>query len=224
MKSGQVVVHLLVPDAVSPESALAGITHEELIRARQFRFAKDADRWVSFRSQLRVILGQALNLPPLEVPLALSDQGKPLLSPPHDLVHFNLSHCAELGLVAISSDGPTGVDLESLDRRHDLLGCESTFCHPEEIARLPQGETERAIRLLEIWTSKEAVLKALGTGLIHPPETVRVDLADPVGQAVSDSPLEGIENQQIHVLVHPRLVNYRAVVSAVRSVGSIEFI
>ncbi|MEO5913266.1 MAG: 4'-phosphopantetheinyl transferase superfamily protein [Luteolibacter sp.] len=224
MKSGHVVIHLLRPDAISPEFARERITPEERVRADRFHFAEDASRWTSFRAQLRVILGKALSLSPLDVPLILSEQGKPLLAPPYDEIHFNLSHCADLAVVALSPDGPVGVDLESLDRAQDLPGCEASFCHPEEIAMLPQGDEERMMRLLEIWTAKEAVLKALGTGLTHPPEVVRVDLTSPVGLASSDSPLAGIQNQRILVLKHSRLIDYRAVVSVLCSIEFIEII
>lgn len=224
MNPGIAIVYLIFPEALSPEMALAGITTGENERATRFRFAEDANRWACYRAQLRILLGQTLQIPPLEVPLELTAQGKPRLSTPHHQLHFNLSHCADLGLLIVCRNGPVGVDLESLDRAKDLANCESTFCHPAEIARLPEPGAGRNSQLLEIWTAKEALLKALGTGLMHPPESVQVTMKGERGLAKSEVPVVGIENQRIHVLEDPRLLRYRAVVSAPCEVEKIEMI
>ncbi len=214
MTPGQVLVHLVFPATFSAESARACLPDLEKSRADRYRFPQDAFHWAACRASLRMILGHAIQLPPLEVPIILSEFGKPLLAPPYDRVHFNLSHCPGLAIVALCHDGPVGVDLEPLDRAPDLLECEATFCHPQEIKALPAEITARASQLLRIWTAKEAVLKALGTGLSHPPETVRILFQPPVGTATSDEPLAGIGEQHLHELDHPALAGYRAVLSA----------
>lgn len=224
MTSGLVAVHLVFPEVISGETALACLSDEEKSRADRFRFREDAILWVACRANLRHILGQAIGRPPHEVPLVFSEHGKPVLSPPYDPLHFNLSHCAGRAIVALCTDGPVGVDLESLDRARELLECEPTFCHPLEISKLPVDKVPRASHLLRIWTAKEAVLKALGTGLSHPPETVRIHFRQSTATAISDQPLAGIENQRLHELIHPALVCHRAVVSAPRSVSVIEII
>jgi len=121
---------------------------------------------------MRAILGAALGIAPESVPLIFAEFGKPLLQPPFDFLHFNLSHCHDLALVALGVDGPLGIDLEPADRGKSLLGCEHAFCHPDEITGLPEMEDQRADVLLDLWTSKEALLKALGTGMSLAPETV----------------------------------------------------
>lgn len=222
MTSGQVIIHLVFPEIISQEAALACLTDEEKSRADRFRFKKDAVHWIDCRANLRKILGQAIQRPPREVPLILSKNGKPLLAPPYDSLHFNLSHCSDLAIVALSAEGPVGIDLESLDRAPDLLECEATFCHPREISELPSETSARASQLLRIWTAKEAVLKALGTGLSHPPESVRICFLPARSTASSELPLAGIDSQRLHELDHPALAGHRAVVSAPRSVKRIE--
>lgn len=199
------------------------LTNEEKSRAERFRFGKDERLWIACRANLRKILGQAIQRPPREVPLILSENGKPLLAPPYDSLHFNLSHCPDLAIVALCAGGPVGIDLESLDRATDLLECESTFCHPLEISALPSETRARASQLLRIWTAKEAVLKALGTGLSHPPESVRVCFRASRSTASSDSPLAGIDGQRLYEVAHPALAGHRAFVSAPRSTNHIEF-
>ncbi len=224
MKSGTVVIHLLNPDAISAAAATAMLNSEEQQRANRFRAESDARRWSSFRAQMRRILGDSLGLEPLRVPLTLSDQGKPLLSPPHDGLHFNLSHCAALGILGLCRDGPIGVDIESLDRGTDLPECESMFCHPVELAQLPENRLERARRLLEIWTAKEAILKALGTGLLHPPECICIDLSNPLGTATSEPSIDSIADLRIHPIQDKRLKNYLSVVAAPLAVNVIQIL
>ncbi len=219
--SGLVSVHLVFPSAISHDEARSCLTAAELSRAGRFRFHEDADHWIACRAQLRRILGDAINLPPDQVPLMISTNGKPELSPPFLQLHFNLSHCSKLAIIALSSDGPVGVDLEQRSRAEGLLGCEVSFCHPLEIDSLPSEPADRAGQLLQIWTCKEAVLKALGTGLSHPPAAVRILFQPSNCSAISDLPLAGIEAQRLHPLQHPVLDPYQAVLSAPLSVERI---
>lgn len=222
MIEGIVTVHLVFPALMSRMAAAACISDDELIRAERFRFRNDALHWIACRAALRQILGDAIQRPPREVPLVLSSYGKPALAPPYESIHFNLSHCSDLAVVAVGVDGPVGIDLEKSDRAMDLLECESTFCHPEEIQHLPNESTLRARQLLRIWTAKEAVLKALGTGLSHPPDATRILFRKPVSHAVSDRPVAGIADQRLHEVALPGFLDYQVFVSVPNSVHSIE--
>jgi 4'-phosphopantetheinyl transferase len=168
-------------------------------------------------------LGRLLGLSPKEVPIVLSEFGKPLLAPPYAGLHFNLTHSNGLALIALSVDGPVGIDLERKCRGAKLFDCESTFCHPQEIENLPGDSHLRAAQLLQIWTHKEAVLKALGTGLSHPPEQVRILFNSPVRQAISARPLFGINNQFFQTLSHPLLEGFQAAVSVPTATKSVSF-
>lgn len=224
MIQGTAIVRLIFPEMIPQEEALACLTTDEKSHAGRFRFQNDAMQWIACRAGLRRILGEMTGIPPLEVPLIFSEFGKPGLAPPHHSLHFNLSHCPGLTLVALSLDGPVGIDLEPRNRAGSLLGCENSFCHPQEIQNLPPDTDERATTLLRIWTHKEAVLKAMGTGLSHPPERVRILFLESNAVAISDEPLAGIENQRLHFLEAPPLSPYQAVISAPRTVSMIEFI
>ncbi|RYD22778.1 MAG: 4'-phosphopantetheinyl transferase superfamily protein [Verrucomicrobiaceae bacterium] len=213
MPSHPVSIHVIRPGGISPERVAACLTDHEKLRAGRFKFGKDAVQWSAYRAGLRVILGQSLGLHPVEVPLVFSETGKPGLAPPHDHLHFNLSHCDGLALLALSPNGPVGIDLEPVDRAGSLLECETSFCHPDEITTLPPSPGERACQLLRIWTAKEAILKALGTGLSHPPDAVTLHFEGDAGRATSERCLEGIENFRFHLLRHPSLEGFQAVLA-----------
>nr|MCU0748416.1 hypothetical protein [Akkermansiaceae bacterium] len=115
MKSGTVRIHFLYPsDALQDGSDC--LSAEELQRAAAFKFPHDAQRWKSFRKGIRTVLGGLLEIPPSEVPIRIDPHGKPQLAAPFDSLHFNLSHCEDLALLAVCGDGPVGIDVEAIHR------------------------------------------------------------------------------------------------------------
>jgi 4'-phosphopantetheinyl transferase len=202
--TGTVVVHVIDPVVVGDSREV--LTPEEVALAERFRFEKDAVRWRACRAALRRILGRALGIPAAEVALLTAEFGKPFLGEPHAGLHFNLSHCEDLAVVALCSDGPVGVDIEPAGRAPSLLECVEVFCHPDEIAALPVAEAPRAAALLEIWTGKEALLKALGTGLSLAPQTVA--LARATEEDARFQPFS------VRVLDHPLLTRHIARLTA----------
>ena len=218
MTPGTVSIHFISPEPLSTQTGWPLLSPAERVRAASFVFPKHASHWIACRAALRRILGNIIKVPAAEVPLVVSDLGKPGLADPFDYLHFSLSHCENLALLALCVDGPVGVDVESSHRAADLPDCETAFCHPAEINALPVDPGARGDRLLDIWTTKEAVLKALGTGFSHPPESVCID----GNSATSDEPLPGIEDQVIHRLDHPELAAHCAALSAPVSATRIE--
>jgi 4'-phosphopantetheinyl transferase len=181
------------PGRVDP-AALDWLTPGERDLARRFRFEKDARHWSACRAALRGVLGEVLGAAPARLGFGLGEFGKPRLDPPRDALHFNLSHCHDLALVGLCGEGEVGIDVEPAGRADSLLGCEDAFCHPEEMKRLPAGSPDRARRLLEIWTAKEALLKAIGTGMSLAPRTIHV-ADDETGRG--DERLRGIRLHRI---------------------------
>ncbi len=215
MIPGTASIHLIDPSP--PGNGWTLLSPAERVRAASFVFPVHAARWTACRAALRRILGKIIQLPPAEVPLRISPLGKPVLAPPFDHLHFSLSHCDNLALLAMCTDGPLGVDIEPSHRSAEMPDCETSFCHPSEIADLPAAPHFRGQRLLELWVAKEATLKALGTGFTHPPESVRI-----LGStATSDLPLPGIDALTIHPLTHPRLENHLASLAAPSSITGI---
>lgn len=208
MNQGNLIVHLIRPDAGCDESLL---TEDDLLRAGSFRFEADRIRWVACRSGLRRILAAATGTKPADLPLVANPFGKPLLAPPFDSVHFNLSHCGNLAVLAVSRDGPVGIDIEPLDRAAELLEVIGGFCHPLEVAELPGGPAA-TLRLLEIWTAKEALLKALGTGFSTAPESVRTTFTENGITGSTDDPSLRLGGFVVHRIEDPRLAGHLAMV------------
>ena len=81
-------------------------------------------------------------------------------------LQFNLSHSGGALALAVSRTQPLGVDLEHLRRPRRVAELARRWFAPHEadiLAHLP--EPERQIAFLRLWTCKEALLKAEGSGL-----------------------------------------------------------
>ncbi|MBI3445864.1 MAG: 4'-phosphopantetheinyl transferase superfamily protein [Magnetospirillum sp.] len=117
---------------------------------------------------LRRHLGLELNLPPDAVTLRSGPGGKPELADTALGLWFNLSHCPGLLLIATSRRGNVGADLETMARCRqsaDLAAREFSTAERKMLAALPA--TSRPLAFARLWTGKEAVLKARGTGIVQ---------------------------------------------------------
>ena len=112
----------------------------------------------------RLLLGQALGMDPMAVPLWRDALGCPRVG--DNLVHTSLSHADGRIALAVSRVGPVGVDIEPLVRARMLLEMTGVICTRLERATVETLAVDRRERaLLGLWVRKEALLKAAGTGL-----------------------------------------------------------
>lgn len=138
------------------------LTPKELIYAERLKGSGQKSTWLSCRSALRLILGSYLNMPPVEIEFKKGRFGK-LYITDTDLC-FNVSHTNSAFLLAFNFCGRIGVDIEMLTGKEDLplliryafSDAETDYCNNGNLAE----------RFTEIWTRKEAFLKAAGVGLV----------------------------------------------------------
>lgn len=119
------------------------------------------------RLPLLQILGAYLGVTSHEVMLVDGEFGRPALSAIHAAsLDFNWSHSGEYALIAIGREFTPGIDIEQQrDRTRALDIAEHYFCKDELAALNAVPVDTRSSAFLELWTAKEAVLKALGRGL-----------------------------------------------------------
>lgn len=170
------------------------LSDEERRRGERFRRARDAHAFLFRRAFRRSVLASYVGVAPWEICFETSECGKPSLVGAHGRVRFNASSSDEWTLVGVSADRELGVDVEkgdgrfleqeelSLLARRVLTGAEQDC-----LAQLPGSERLRAF--LRVWTGKEALLKALGTGLSREPSTVEVGLESNGGERALDTKL-----------------------------------
>lgn len=84
---------------------------------------------------------------------------------PRDTPTINLSHGGGLVAIVLAPDGPVGIDVESVDRELPSRRLDRFLAHEEHAALADLGPRALRERFWRIWTLKEALLKARGTGI-----------------------------------------------------------
>jgi 4'-phosphopantetheinyl transferase len=138
---------------------------EERKRAARFLSVEARARFVSGRALLKTLLGASLQRPAAAIRVRVEPDGRPVLFDPEPGVHFSISHAGERVVVACAAF-VVGVDIERLRPLPGALDLARRFFDAGEAARLEKEPVERrSAAFLELWTRKEALLKARGLGL-----------------------------------------------------------
>lgn len=154
-------------------------------RAARFRFGHDRCAYVLAHALWRAVLGVCLGRDPGEVPLASLPSGQPRLS--GTALATSLSHSGPEVLIAVGRVAMLGVDIERWPPRMPMERLSPVICTSEEASGLREmAPPERERALLQLWTRKEALLKAFGTGLTQAPSDFDAAPGEPV--ALPSSP------------------------------------
>ena len=137
------------------------------------------------RDQLRIharrvlleLLASRLNLPISQLEIVISTGGKPCCPQAADAgLSFSLSYAPPYTCLVVGQGMKMGIDIERVvpgEPTWNLLEHVFTEMELKQWLRLPPGELRRRA-FTAAWTLKEAVLKAHGTGLAEPPQSVGV--------------------------------------------------
>ncbi len=142
------------------------LCEEERDRAARFRFDTHRHRFIKGRAVSRFILSHYLDIAPNKIEFKYGSHGKPGLADPQNDLTFNLSHSEDLAFLAITRTGPIGVDVESIRTLDDFDALVSRFfssAENEVFEKLPLEQKPSAF--FNLWTRKEAWLKATGLGI-----------------------------------------------------------
>jgi phosphopantetheine--protein transferase-like protein len=149
--------------------------HEWLARDEQRKHGRFATEhlqreYLVTRALSRWALSQYTpDIAPAEWIFERTDAGRAIVVGPSLAPSFNLSNAGGLVVCAVSS-GPIGIDVEPSSRGEEILASAAKLFSARENAKLlSRPENERATHAVELWTLKEAYLKARGEGIcVHP--------------------------------------------------------
>jgi 4'-phosphopantetheinyl transferase len=139
-------------------------------RARALRRPADRRRHVAARALVRTVLSRYRSPAPQDWRFIADAHGRPQLSPEHQWpeLQFNIAHTAGVVVLAVTAGAAVGVDVETSRRRTDTVALERYFAPTERAALEALPAAARRRRFFELWTLKEAYLKARGLGLRLP--------------------------------------------------------
>jgi 4'-phosphopantetheinyl transferase len=192
--TGEYQLWLAWLDKEDPDPLRRTLSEDELNRAGRLLDRQTAERFTVGRGILRAILGRYLSRRPQELTFAYGPKGKPALA--GDLagrLSFNVAHAAGLAIFAIAHGCEVGVDVEQIHPLSDLDATASIILSAKELAEfktLPAaGKLEH---FFTVWTCKEAILKASGTGFSGPVKEIFATFSRP-DQLTLLTPAEGFK-------------------------------
>ncbi len=162
----------LAPNRRHEASALTWLDDKELGRWRKFVHPGARRRYGLCRAALRALLCERLGCSNDRLSFGFSRYDKPfaLVDCSPTPVSFNVSHSGNHGLIALASEGRIGIDIEERIRRRDFDRLiEAAFGEDEQAALTGADGQDRIYLFFKLWTIKEALIKALGTGLSYDP-------------------------------------------------------
>jgi 4'-phosphopantetheinyl transferase len=178
-------------DAAAIAAAAAVLSDDERAQFNRFHFARDARDYAAAHELLRRTLSRDDPRPPDRWRFDKDANGKPfLIERGMCRATFSLSHTHGMVACAVTQDADVGVDVECVERDVDAADIAARFFAPSETAQLMTlGEEARRGRFFELWTLKEALVKALGTGMAAALDQLVFTIA-PDGEIHVDAPAE----------------------------------
>jgi len=175
------VLHVdLRPHPDHEADSLAWLDAAERRRLQRFEIRGPGRRFALCRAALRAALAARLACHNERITFGAGDHGKPFaeVDGVRAEISFNVSHSGDHGLIAVSPRGVLGIDVEQRQpRRHMDLVIDTVFTETEQAALTTAEGRDRTNLFLDFWTMKEALIKALGTGLYTDPATFEIPSA-----------------------------------------------
>ena len=152
-------------------NCLSWLTESETIRYHRYFSDYHRKQFLLGRVLIRNILSKYAEIEPQDWKFEENRYGKPVIvsSQQAKPLFFNLSHSSERLVLAIAVHIGIGVDIEFCNKPRRVVKIADRYFSPselEELLALP--EADQLKRFYDLWTLKEAYIKARGLGLAIP--------------------------------------------------------
>ncbi len=166
------ICHKAIKDEALLANYLSWLSDAERTRYQSIVCAQQGHQYLLTRALVRSVLSNYVpEIEPQAWLFTVNDYGKPELdqSHAHLNLNFNISHSMDLVVLALCSDVVIGVDVENIHRSVFSLTLAEHYFSVNEVNYLKTlPHSQQQAKIVEIWTLKEAYLKARGLGLRVP--------------------------------------------------------
>jgi 4'-phosphopantetheinyl transferase len=213
VKQHQTGLWLADPEALEKKGGLDAywqfLNQQEQERAERFKLVADRKAFIAAHGLLRECLSKYCSLSPGQWEFDTQARGKPILvnDPNHRLpdLRFSISHTRKLVACLVTIGSDCGVDLERVGHAKAPLALAEKYFSPAEVKNLSQLQEDALdLGFAEIWTLKEAYLKARGVGLSMPLDNFYFEIGREPKKSVSFFPPSDDRNDWIFELVYPK--------------------
>jgi 4'-phosphopantetheinyl transferase len=166
------LVSVATPDDLTDrdrrERYLAILSTDEKQRLARLLSKAHQELFLLAHGLLRTQLSKCAEVDPAAWQFRIAAHGRPEIAAPTSALRFNLSHTAGLAACAVADGRDVGIDVEDITRERSRGLAERVFSRREQNSLRDLPAQERARGFFELWTLKEAYLKARGLGLAIP--------------------------------------------------------
>ncbi|SHH04681.1 4'-phosphopantetheinyl transferase family protein [Flavobacterium defluvii] len=164
LSTGDIIIYTIyLPNFIELKSYLSQFLNSpELKKAKRFYKEIDRNRFIIYRSILKLILGAYTKSDIKNIHLDYDFNKKPYLAS-HPWLHFNMSHSEDYAAIAISRK-MVGLDIEYLSKDFKFTSLLPDIFDDHERAAI-QNADDKKNAFYTLWTRKEAFVKALGKGI-----------------------------------------------------------
>ena len=177
----------------------ACLSPDERERAERIATQRHRQRFVTARSTMRRLLAQYLGCEPAWLVFTYGEHGKPALQ--ESDLSFNMSHSHEMVLYAVTRVRAVGIDVEWPRPKVAYEQIAERFFSLEEREALSAvATTEKKAAFYNIWTRKEAYIKARGDGITAGLDTFGVSMGADAALMYSDEGQAELARWQMQTL------------------------
>lgn len=154
-------------------SYLSTLSRDELARYRRMRSAERRRHFVVGRAIIRDALSRYVKVDARSLRLVNNEHGRPAVAwpPAARNINFSLSHTSGLIAMAVSPVSEIGIDVENVDRPVEIPEVSDLVFTSSEQTLISGSALGARKIFFELWTLKEAYLKARGKGFSLSPRT-----------------------------------------------------
>jgi len=144
------------------------LSSDEKDKLEKFVMPKKKHQFLIVRAVTRQLLSLYTKTPARRLQFSVNSNGKPYLVNQgcENPIFFNISHTEKMIVWAISREHEVGVDVEYTPKKRNVLGIAQNVFSTKEVDELQSlPPAERNEKFFELWTLKEAYIKAHGLSL-----------------------------------------------------------
>lgn len=194
------------------------LSDEEKERSERFKFYKHRKLFIASHGFLHATLCRYIGTPENGIQFSYAKYGKPSIidNQNNENIQFNMSHSANLAILAVCKNHQLGIDIEFAERKTDWQGIIKRFYtdnEQEKLLSLPEDIQKETF--FKIWTRKEAHMKITAQGLHLSPDKFEVSV--PPQEATFIKNLSSADNHfyKMQDIILPKMFSeYHACLSA----------
>lgn len=163
-----------------PEDINDYLSPDELGRAAKFKFPNDREHYLLRHYLLRLILCKYCDCQPQEIRFRYNYYNKPFINiPEFTAIKFNMSSSGDLMMIGLCKRDDIGIDIEKIHDTGNLEHIALDNFSQQELEYF-NSRLDKTTAFFNIWTRKEAFIKAAGKGIYYPLKSFCVNI-DPSG-------------------------------------------